>query len=315
MKRNNSILVGAILFGAIALLKVAGSEGVSLNESARDKEILRALLPKDAECPGWQAVSSPKFFEPRNLWEHINGQAEMYLDYGFRLLLTTEYTSTDGSSAVTIEIFQMQSPDHAFGIYAAERSPDDIPVKMEALGYLGENVLNFCKGPYYVKLASFQTSAERKKALMVLAGVIATKIKGTYSEPGLFACFPEKDRVKMSERFIPKNFLGQPFLKDGYQVEYKNGVRGYQVFLVKNDSREKAGEALGKYQGFLRSQNEKVTLSRKDDYQLIFTESKKGKAIFQYGSFVGGVLGSRDLPEAERIIEEIVRKLRNRCPL
>ncbi len=111
---------------------------------------------------------------------------------------------------------------------------------MEAFGYLVENVLNFCKGPYHVKLASFQASAERKKALTVLADAIATKIKGTYSEPGLFACFP---------------------------------------------------------------------------YQLIFTETKKGKAIFQYGSFVGGVLGSGDLPEAERIIEEMVRRLRNRCLL
>jgi len=313
MKKKNSFLVAVIFFMGIPLINLVGSDAVSQDELTRDKDLLRALLPKDADSPGWQAVSSPQFFEPQNLWEYINGQAEMYIDYGFQLVVTVEYRSMDGARSMAVEIFQMKNSDHAFGIYAAERSTDDRPINMGAKGYLGENVLNFWKGHYYVKLTSFQVSSDTKEILMTLASVIAAKIKGTFSEPELFACFPAKNRVQMSERFIPKNFLGQSFLENGYRVEYENGGSSYEVFLVKNASREKAEQAFSKYEDFLKSQNEKMSSSKKDDCQVVFGEREKGKAIFQYGPFVGGVLNRGDLSEAARIIEEIIQKLKRGC--
>lgn len=313
MKRKSSILVAVIFFTSIPLINSLSSDAVSHDALTRDKGLLRALLPKDAESIGWQAVSSPQFFGPQNLWEYINGQAEMYIDYGFQLVVTLEYRSMDGARSMAIEIFQMKNPNHAFGIYAAERSTDDRLINMGTQGYLGENVLNFWKGPYYVKLTSFQVSSGTNEILTRLASVIAAKIKGTYSEPALFACFPAKNRVQMSERFIPKNFLGQSFLENGYQVEYKNGGSSYQVFLVQSASRQKAEKAFAKYEDFLKSQNEKVSPLKKDDYQVIFGKGKKAKAIFQYGSFVGGVLNREDLSQSERIIEEIVQRLKRGC--
>ena len=150
MKRRNGVLSAVIVFMGITLINPLVSDAVSQDELTRDKDFLRALLPKEAESPGWQAVSSPQFFEPQNLWEYINGQAEMYIDYGFQLVLTVEYRSMDGVSSMAIEIFQMKNPKHAFGIYAAERSTDDRLINVGTQGYLGENVLNFWKGHYYV---------------------------------------------------------------------------------------------------------------------------------------------------------------------
>ena len=309
---KTALPVSIIFIAAIILINVPACEGISIDELARDKRAMRTLLPKDMEIMGQRDSSSPEFFDPENLWRYINGQAEMYLDYGFKLLVTSNYTSMDSSSSMTIEIYQMQSPNHAFGIYAAERSPNDNFINVGVQGYLEENVLNFWKGLYYVKLSSSQSPSDAKKPLMKLASVIANKIKGTYSEPELFACFPEKNKVRMSERFIPNKFLGQPFLKNGYRVGYKSGRNRYQVFLVENDSREQAEEAFGKYQDFLKSQNQKISNIKKGDYQLFSTKGEKGKAIFQYKLFVGGVLNSEDLSEAAGIIEEIVDKVKNR---
>jgi hypothetical protein len=139
MQKKKSLFVAVIFFMGIPLINPVGSDAVLQDELTRDKDLLRALLPKDAESPGWQAVSSPQFFEPQNLWEYINGQAEMYIDYGFQLVVTLEYKSMDGARSMVIEIFQMKNPNHAFGIYAAERSTDDHLINMGAQGYLGEN--------------------------------------------------------------------------------------------------------------------------------------------------------------------------------
>lgn len=314
MKRKSAIFAAIILALTFSLANAQRLEASSQKKRAKYKEILWTLLPKNTEIKGWKITWGPQFFEQQNLWEHINGQAEMYLDYGFELVAAAEYTALDGFRSMAIEIYQMQTPKHAFGIYAAERSPSDSLIKMGVQGYLSENVLNFWKGLYYVKLSSFQTSSETKEILMKLAVVIDNKIQGSYSEPGLFACFPENNKVKMSERFIPKNFLGLSFLKDGYRVEYAKGGSIHQVFLVKNGSHDIANDVFRKYQDFLRSQHERVSHSKKHDYQFAFTKSEKVEVIFQYGSFVGGVLNIEDLSRAEKIIEEIVQKLKRGCP-
>jgi len=313
MKRKHAIFPAVILALTISLAYAQRHEGSSQKEVAEYKKILRTLLPQKTEIKGWKVTSGPQFFEPQNLWKYINGEAEMYLDYGFELVASAEYRTLDGSGSMTIEIYQMQSPKHAFGIYAAERSPNDSFFKMGVQGYFSENVLNFWKGLYYIKLTSFQTSPETKEILMKLAVAIDNKIKGSYSEPELFDCFPENHKVNMSERFIPKNFLGLSFLKDGYRAEYERGGSSYQVFLLKNGSHDMAKEVFRKYQNFLKSQYGSVSHSKRGDYQLVFIKKEKVKVMFQYSSFVGGVLNGAGVSEADGIIEEMVRKLKSGC--
>lgn len=312
MGKRILIYVAIILFTAIPF--AMGSDGSSEDRLPSHKEVLRTLLPIDMEMEGWKISSQPAFFEPETLWNYIDGQAEMYLDYGFNLLLTVEYSSLDGSRSVGIEIYEMETPYHAFGIYAGERSPQDHFIKIGVQGYVGENVLNFWKGPYYIKLLSSQSSSDTGEILRKMAEGMAGKIKGDYAEPGLFALFPEKDRVRMSERFIPKNFLGHPFLKNGYRVDYKRGERRYQLFLLKHPSPREAGEAFKKFQGFFGSDKGARSIIKKDDYQGILIKGDRGKAFFQYGSFMGGVLELEDASEAAHIIEDMVERLRNRTP-
>ncbi len=119
----------------------------------------------------------------------------------------------------------METPLHAFAIYAAERSPEDDFVKIGVEGYLSENVLNFWKGPYYTKVTSYRTGEEAKGILRDLAGIVASRIPGQYTEPEAFRFFPTKNRVAKSERYIPKNFLGHPFFKAGYRVDYQRRAR------------------------------------------------------------------------------------------
>ena len=90
MTWKNAIFV-AIIFSVIMLLTNSASSEDLLHEGlARDRETLQTLLPAVEEIAGWEAVSTPKFFEPQNLWEYINGEAWMYLDYGFKLLIVNE---------------------------------------------------------------------------------------------------------------------------------------------------------------------------------------------------------------------------------
>ena len=143
MKRKHAIFAAIILAFTVSICNAQRFEERSQKEETVYRKILWTLLPKNSEIKGWKVTSGPQFFEPQNLWEYINGQAEMYLDYGFELVATAVYTTLDGVRSMAIEIYRMQSPKHAFGIYAAERSPRDTYIKMGVQGYLSENVLNF----------------------------------------------------------------------------------------------------------------------------------------------------------------------------
>lgn len=308
MRKNAESLCFTIFF--ILLFGFSGL-GIRAGEKvAQERDALRVLLPTGKGPSGWKISSDPMFFESHNLWEYIDGQAEMYLQYGFQLVIAADYSIGGNPTALVIDVYQMESPVHAFGIYAAERSPEDRFIDVGAEGYLGENVLNFWKGPYYIKITSFHQSPETKEILLELSRAVAGRIPGDYAEPVLFSIFPEENRTQKSERYIPQHFLGHSFLKNGYRVDYKLGENRYQLFLSDNDSPEEAEASLRKYRDFLESSKERVSHRKEEDVQRIDTES--GKMIFQYRSFVGGVLNRKDSAEAETIIQDMIKKLRSK---
>lgn len=292
--------------------RILALDSNSIVEMSEGQKTLQKLLPSEKDLPGWKQVSEPRFFEPGNLWEYIDGQAELYLQYGFQLVITSDYAAKDSSNPLIIEIYQMESPLHGFGIYAAERSPEDNFIKVGVQGYIAEDILNFWKGPYYVKITLLELSESSKETMLAFSKVIADKIDGDYAEPELFACFPEKNKIKMSERYIPKNFLGHRFLKNGYRVDYQQDELRYQVFLTENSSPAEAEEAFAKYHDFLKSNSEIISHEKKEDYQKFKVQDRKKSVIFLYQSFLGGVLRIEDFSGGDEIIEEVLNKLKNR---
>lgn len=275
---------------------------------ARAEEPLAALLPPDGALPGWKKAKPAALYGPDNLWDWIDGAAVLYLDYGFQSLVTADYKTADASSTATVEVYRMESPLNGFAIYAAERSPTDDFLRTGVEGYLAENVLNFWKGPYYVKVTSYKTKEDPKGVLTKLAGIVAERIPGQYAEPETFRFFPAQDRVPKSERYIPKNFLGLTFFKSGYRVDYQGKQGIYQLFLVPNTSPAEAEEAFAKYRKHLESEGGAVTLDKKPDYQTL--TAPDGKSAFLFGFSVGGVLGNVDPTRAHTLIEEMVKSLR-----
>jgi hypothetical protein len=275
---------------------------------ARAEESLAALLPPDGALPGWKKAKPAALYGPDNLWDWIDGAAVLYLDYGFQSLATADYKTADASSAATVEVYRMESPLNGFAIYAAERSPTDDFIRVGVEGYLAENVLNFWKGPYYVKVTSYKTKEDPKGVLTKLAAIVADRIPGQYAEPETFRFFPARDKLPKSERYIPKNFLGLTFFKSGYRVDYKGEQGAYQLFLVPNASPAEAEEAFANYRKHLESQGASVTLDKKPDCQTI--TATDGKCAFLFGSFVGGILGNVEATLASTLIEEMVKSLR-----
>jgi hypothetical protein len=63
----------------------------------------------------WQQKSSPKIFTKATLFNHIDGGAEIFLEFGFNRLFVLNFARD--SVSVVLEIYEMENPTAALGIY------------------------------------------------------------------------------------------------------------------------------------------------------------------------------------------------------
>lgn len=254
--RSLSLAAAAAVFAALALLPPL----VGRDQERKPSRALATLVPA---VEGWREDEARQSFLPDNLYEYIDGAAESYLSYDFRELLVVQLKRDGGPATLTVEIYDMGTPTNAFGIFGAERYPENKPVAAGDLGYLEGESLNFMAGRFYVKLLSFGLSEGTADALTGYAAKVAGAVPEKGVLPPLLKAFPAGNLVARSEKYVRKNFLGYEFLHDGYVAAYRIGGQDVEGFLAEAASEKEAEEALGRFLDFLAKDKqvpEKVAL-------------------------------------------------------
>jgi hypothetical protein len=158
----------------------------------------------------------------------MDGGADIFLLYGVRTLLHAELRAHIAD--ITVDIFDMGTADTAFGMYAAERSPEEPYVSMGAEGYANKGALNFFQDRYYVKLQGFGDGADT--VLRALAQAISARIGATPAFPAILAGLPAQNRKAHSEQYMPNDPLGHPFLGPAYVATYTLDGKENKVFVT-----------------------------------------------------------------------------------
>jgi hypothetical protein len=268
-------------------------------------------LPADGELPGWSLVTAPEHYEADNLWEYINGQADFFIDYGFVRVETAEYRNDQESGSVVLEVYRMGRPQEAFGIFAAERTRDDRPLEIGAGAYLGANVLGFWQGEQYVKLTSFDEGPAIEQLLIALAEEVSSRIPTQDQQLETMLLFPEQGRVEASERFIPKNFLGQPYLTDAYRVDSIYDGQQVQLFVVETGSPTEAQSHFTRLEDFYRGSDQaQVTLEATEDPPMLIVDGPSKIVVFQLDHRLGGAIGMQNLEAGLAAAQALAENMR-----
>ena len=232
-QRSAAILSAGLILALLILLIPSSAEW---GQRMAAKEIRRLVPDVDA----WGLSEEIQSYFPESLFEYINGAAESYLSYDFEELLVAQFEKRATEAMLTLEIYDMGSPLNAFGIFSAERYPDNESVPVGDLGYVESEALNFVSGRYYVKLLGFGSGEETGKVLLSFAEAVSSRVKGGGSLPPLLELFPARNLVPRSEKFIKKNFMGYEFLRNGYVASYRIGEQEIECFFVEAESEENA---------------------------------------------------------------------------
>ena len=188
----------------------------------------KSLFP---EIEGWKETGPVRTYAPNNLFDYIDGAADLYLTYDFQELLVQEYQNEE-KATVVVEIYRHPNPLQAFGIYSQERLPGGNFVEVGVQGYIDAGVLNFLAANYYVKISSYEAGEKEKDILLTFARTIAANLGEKGGFPATLSAFPGDGKKNNSEKFIKRDFLGYSFLHSGFTADYETGGNKFQLFVI-----------------------------------------------------------------------------------
>jgi hypothetical protein len=201
------------------------------------QERLAGLLPAPASV-GAQPSGQRQFYSS-DLYRYIDGAADAFLSFDLVAMVHQEYKAQDAD--ITVDIYDLGTSLNAFGMYAAERSPSYHFVPVGAEGYVGDFMLNFVQGGFYVKLSAFGANGGAGPDLLPWAQAISARIGADKSLPAAVAILPAANRVAKSEKYVNKSPLGHDFLAPAMEATYQ--IEGKPVQLVISKSANPAAAA------------------------------------------------------------------------
>jgi hypothetical protein len=212
--------------GARAQSEEAPRKAASAAIDAAVKQRLLATLPDQLPRHG-KGDAAPSFYLSANLYEYMDGGADIYQLYDVETLLHWDLHTSAGD--LTVDVFDMGTPENAFGMFSSESSPayDYFPLGVAA--YRNEGIINFAQDRYYVKLAAFGESSSA--VLNEYATAISSRIGGSRELPTLLRKLPEAGRKPHTEQYIRKDPMGHPFLAPVYQAVYGSGEDERKLLL------------------------------------------------------------------------------------
>ncbi len=256
---------------------------------------------------GWTMRREATRYDSNNLWDIIDGAADLYLQYGFVDLHIARYSRSDGLE-LKVELYRHSSGTNTFGIYSQERDTVYNFMNIGVQGYLQKGVLNFFAGVYYIKLSTHQVGKTAQEALLTIGRKVEEHLKQDKSWPETLTMFPPGGKLSNTEQFVAKNFLGFSFLSSAFVASYRDPVP-FRMFIIDANTAERASAMCEEYvRAIPKDAIRKVVAGRYEirDPRNGFVE------IVVIKQFLCGVIDCQDKRIREKHLRKLTATLSNR---
>ena len=151
-------------------------------------------------------INRSEFYDGSSLWGYIDGGADLYLEYGFDRLSAQEIQ--DGGSKYRVDIYKMNSPEAAYGIFSVSSFKCSQQSVSEFSCVTPYQVLA-AKGKYFISVVNEKGTADEQK----FTKAVVNKILSHISASGFT---------------LPAQLKEVKYIKD---VKFINGILGIQNAL------------------------------------------------------------------------------------
>jgi hypothetical protein len=299
--------------------------GVSSGSTALESLLPKKDLPKD-----WTLIHSPQIYNRKTLFEHINGQAELYLKYGFQRSVFAIYQNRQKQDdQIELDIYDMGSVLQAFGIFSRFRN-EDRPGGFGLESYLDDHTALFYRGKYFVMLYAVESNPD---FLRQFSKLVSSKISDPLHPPKEIGYFPKNGLKPGSIQYFPEGLLGHQFLKRGFQgtyiekegakekveVEDKDKIKAstenkeFKLFLAIFKDSQEAVSALKAYKEDLSKKGNVFSggIIELKTFAIRGEDPYQGKVfVLQKGMYLLGMVGFEKEEEGENLLFEFVKNVK-----
>lgn len=279
---------------------------------------LESLIPKKDLPKEWTLIHGPQLYNKKSLFEHINGQAELYLKYGFRQSVFAIYQDKKkAENQIEVDIYDMGNVVQAFGVFSRFRN-EDRPGGFGLDSFLDDNTALFYKGKYYVMLYAAESNTDR---LRQFSKLVETKISDPSLPPKEISYFPKTGLKPGSIQYYSEGLLGYQFLKRGFQGAYiekvevkdKAGDKEFKLFLAIFKDAQEATRGLKLYQEdlFKKGKVSSENLIQLGTNALKGEDPYQGKVmVLQKGFYLLGGVGFEKEEDVVNRLAEFIKNIK-----
>lgn len=217
----------AILLAALMLLAI-----VVFRADAADPRhpVLDALAAKGE----WRLLEPVRSFGPDNLYEEIDGEAELFLPYGINHLTVAIFgRATRPGSEIRLELYRMASPRDAYGIWSQYRYPDQEILRIPpSEAVVSDTSADFFRGETFVRVRSNPVDGSRNDVVGI-ASEIAALLPGSGAPPEEARALDGlPGRIEGSILYQKRAMLGYESLAPGFEVKFSTGTSSGHYLLL-----------------------------------------------------------------------------------
>ncbi len=270
-----------------------------------------SLFPAPACGSGWQLDGKVQLFDRENLFERINGEAELYLPYGFDQLAYARYANLkEPRQGIDADIYRLGSLLDSFGIYATYRRRDDPELAIGAEGTGTSTQLFFYQDRYLVRLQATGGAEPGEVQLLACARAIAARLPPGSGRPAMLDTFLLPEVEKKSERYIAQSLLGYDFFRRGMLADARLSGEPVQLFLLSEESAASAGQLLDNYRAYLQGGGKEPQSGGKaGEAALQGVDPLYGQVLLlQRGRQLAGLVRWKDAAAARRLLEQLLSR-------
>jgi hypothetical protein len=273
---------------------------------------LKDFLPSQSFAEEWAIEGEVNVFDKDNLFDHIDGEAELYFPYGFDGLATAKYINEENRDlSIVADVYKMGSLLDAFGIYSNYRKASNLWVAVGAEGFVSPTQLMFYQDRYFVRLQVSGVTNLPQDILLACARVISGKLPAGAGQPKELEILKIEALVPKSERYLVQSMLGYVFFRQGLIADAVLQNERMQIFAIHKDTPAAARETFDQYAAYLKAEGHGVQLTDNAEQRLLAADDPLygGVRVVQAGRYVAGTVRVKNNQLAGQIIEQLQKRI------
>ncbi len=256
---------------------------------------LARVFPAANNIPGWDISQKVETYNHDNLFNLVDGQADLFFVYGFEKVAVQRYQN-DAGVLLNVEIWQLATPADAYGLFSAGRTGSPAAIGSEGDSDPGRR-LAFWQNRYFISLNTTQTVPD--ETLQAFAQSIAGMLPAGGEPPAIVDRLPKSGLVERGSIFFHEemsiqrevwlggeNLLGLSQETNGVVGQYKLGDITARLILIEFPSSNQAARGLKALQSGSVS-----NLAASDGH----------------GPLLGAVFGKVDAAQAQTLLQEALK--------